>query len=106
MGIKLFSGILTGDVFGSVIVESKTQQARAWKEEQTTVISTSTRLVITMHHQSDQTGLQTKLEQIPSLRSAFCIGLCNDYPSFDPTNGDKPYDRLQLIRDPTLVCAA
>ena len=106
MGIKLFSGILTADVFGSVIVESKTQQARTWNEEQTTMKSTSTRLVITIHHQSDPTGLQTKLEQIPSLRSAFCIGLCNDYPSFDPTNGDKPYDRLPLVRDPTLVRAA
>ena len=68
--------------------------------------STSTRVVITIHHQSDPTGLQTKLEQIPSLCSAFCIGLCNDYPSFDPTDGDKPYDRLPLVRDPTLVRAA
>ena len=31
MGIKLSSGILTADVFGSVIVDSKTQQARTWK---------------------------------------------------------------------------
>ena len=87
MGRKLSSGILTADVFGSIIVESKTQQTRTWKEEQTTVKSTSTRVVLTIHHQSDPTGLQTNLEQIPSLRSAFCIGLCNDYPSFDPTEG-------------------
>ena len=58
------------------------------------------------HYQSDPKDLQTNLERIPSLCSTFHIGLCNDYPHFDPPDGDKPYDRLPLVRDPTLVRAA
>ena len=106
MGLKLSSGILTADVYGSPIVESKTQQAGTWKEEQTAIKNTSTRVALVIHHQSDPKGLQTNLERIPSLRSAFRIGLCNDFPNFDPTDGDKPYDRLPLVRYPTLVRAA
>ena len=106
MGIKLSSGILTADVYGSPIVESKAQQARTWKEEQTIAKNTTTRLVLVIHLQSDAKNLQTNLERIPPLRSAFRIGLCNNYPNFDPTDGDKPYDRLPLVRDPTLVRAA
>ncbi len=45
---------------------------------------------------NDPKDLQTYLERVPSFRSAFRIGLCNDYPNFDPTDGDKPYDRLPL----------
>ena len=96
MGLKLSSGILTADVYGSPIVESKKQQAGTWKEEQSTIKNTSTRVVLVIHHQSDPKGLQTN----------FCSSLCNDYPHFDPTDGDKPYDRLPLVRDPTLVRAA
>ena len=96
MGLKLSSGILTADVYGSPIVESKKQQAGTWKEEQSTIKNTSTRVVLVIHHQSDPKGLQTNLERIPSLCSAFRIGLCNDYT----------YDRLPLVRDPTLVRAA
>lgn len=105
MGIQLSNGILTADVFGSPSVESKSQQARTWQAS-TTIKSRSTRVVIVFHLQTHPKNLQTSLERIPSLRSAFHVGLCNEYPSFDPTDGDKPHDRLPLVRDPTLVRAA
>ena len=53
MGLKLSSGILTADVYGSPIVESKKQQAGTWKEEQSTIKNTSTRVVLVIYHQSD-----------------------------------------------------
>ena len=97
MGMHLSLGILTADIHGSPIFESKSQQARTWKEEHSNIKITSTRVVTVSHHQRDPKNLQTNLERIPSLRSAFCICLWNDYSNFDPTDGDKPYDRLPQL---------
>ena len=108
MKLALTNGILTADLYGSPTVESKSQKTRTWKEDHkiSPINNTSTQVALVFHHQSDLKCLQTNLERIPSLSSAFHTGLCNNYPNFDPTDSDIPYDRLPLVRDPTLVRAA
>ena len=107
MGMELTSdGVLTADVFGSPCVEKRSGSSRVWEAITSTNSSRSSRLVIVFHHHKFPESLQSSLEKIPSLCSALCTGLCNDYSNFDPTEGETPHDRLPLVRDPTLVRAA
>ena len=51
-GCKI-NGILAHDIYGSPIVESKSQQARTWKQEHSKINITSIRVVTVSHHQRD-----------------------------------------------------
>ena len=107
MGMELNSdGVLTAEVFGSPCIEKKSKTSRIWEAITASNSSRSSRLVIVFHCHKLPESLQSSLEKIPSLSSALSTGRRNDYANFDPAEGETPYDRLPLVRDPTLVRAA
>lgn len=109
MGIEIADGVLTAVVFGSPSIEKRSESSRVLQvpsSNDNSTSSRSSRLSIGFIHHISPENLQRNLEKIPSLQSPFRSGICEDYPGFDPTEGENPHDRLPLLRDPTLVRAA
>ena len=107
IGMELNSdGVLTAEAFDSPCIEKKSKTSRIWEAITASNSSRSSWLVIVFHRHKLAESLQSSLDKIPSLSSAFSTGLCNDYANFDPAKGETPHDRLPLVGDPTLVRAA
>ena len=106
MGVEIKDGIFTADVFGTPNVETKSVSSRIWQSTSSNKkLSGCSRLVMVLHKNNLPDNLQSQLAKIQPLRSAFHSGLCSSYDNFDPAKGEKPHDRLPILRDPTLVRA-
>ena len=107
MGIEICNGCLSADVFGPPQIEQKASNSRVWETVSSSTCNTdqSFRVTTLFHKHMTPQDLQQKLELSPPLQSAFRTGLRTRYPNFDPTVNENPYERLPIVRDPTLVRA-
>ena len=106
--MEIADGVLTADVFGTPTIEKKSENSRLWQavSRSESKNNRSSRLTVVFIHRVTSASLQQNLQKIPILESAFHTGICNEYPDFDPTKGENPYESLPILRDPTLVRAA